>query len=160
MLKESVYHNYIRQAFNASILRLPSSGLWENVKLHRIKMSTYQRSYHLSGCREFWECCGGTPHGTILTKLGLCMPPHIVWYGGGPLRRDAFWVTWTIVKVCPEVPHPICGQLIFLRFLLWDGSLAQIHSFLNVPGDPLWLPANYGDTILTEWMSCGLTGDV
>ena len=30
----------------------------------------------------------------------------------------------------------------------------NIHSLLNVPGDPLWLPINYGEIFRAYWVSC------
>ena len=48
---------------------------------------------------------------------------------------------------------------------VWEWELSQIpiewrvidtniHSHLNVPGDPWWLPVNYGEIFGANWVSC------
>ena len=97
-------------------------------------MSTYQRWYNLNGVWEVWGVRGvlwgeGIPHGTTLTKLGLCMPPCIlcdmgVGHWGG------------VVVVLSYLNHSdggswsasshMWGSWYLPRFLLGDGSLTQM----------------------------------
>ena len=59
MLKQSVYRNSEQTSFRSLHTEAASSGLRENVKLHKIKMSTYQRWHHFKqGVGEFG--CVGT----------------------------------------------------------------------------------------------------
>ena len=54
---------------------------------------------------------------------------------------------------CKTWSH-MCGSWYFPKFLLRRVINTSIHSLLYVPGDPLCLPVNYGETFGAYWVSC------